>query len=48
MYLSDFSGVIAASTLGRLYDRSREVAIFGNHPPGDFMDQLLDPHIERQ
>ena len=34
-YTRDYYGLLAAATLGRLYDRSREVAVFGSHPPGD-------------
>jgi hypothetical protein len=34
-YTCDYYGVLAAAALGRLYDRGREVSIFGSHPPGD-------------
>ena len=30
-YTRDYYGILAAVTLGQLYDRSREVAIFGSH-----------------
>jgi hypothetical protein len=43
-YTRDYYGVLTSSTLGRLYDRNREVAIFGSHPPGDvqFRQDLMD------
>ena len=31
-YTRDYYGVLAAAALGRLYDRSRDVSIFGSHP----------------
>jgi len=34
-YTPDYYGVLAAAALGRLYERSREVSVFGSHPPGD-------------
>ena len=34
-YTRDYYGVFAAAALGRLYDRSREMSVFGSHPPGD-------------
>ena len=34
-YTRDYYGTLAAAALGRLYDRSREVSVFGSHPPGD-------------
>ena len=34
-YTKDYYGVFAAAALGRLYDHSREVLVFGSHPPGD-------------
>jgi hypothetical protein len=34
-YTRNYYGVLAAAALGRLYDRSREVSVFGSHPPGD-------------
>ena len=34
-YTRDYYGILAAAALGRLYDRGREVSIFGSHPPGD-------------
>ena len=34
-YSRDYYGVLAAAALGRLYERSREVSIFGSHPPSD-------------
>ena len=42
-YSRDYYGVLAAAALGRLYDRSREVSIFGSHPPGDvhFREDLM-------
>ncbi len=43
-YTRDYYGVLAAAALGRLYDRSREVSIFGSHPPGDvnFRQDLME------
>lgn len=43
-YTRDYFGVLAAAALGRLYDRSREVSIFGSHPPGDvkFRQDLME------
>ena len=43
-YTGDYYGVFAAAALGRLYDRSREVSIFGSHPPGDvnFRQDLME------
>jgi len=43
-YTKDYYGVLAAATLGRLYDRSREVSVFGSHPPGDvqFRKDLME------
>jgi len=45
--------VLAAAALGRLYERSREVSVFGSHPPGDvkfrqnLMEAVLgDWHVE--
>jgi hypothetical protein len=34
-YTRDYYGVLAAPALGRLYERSQEVSVFGSHPPGD-------------
>jgi hypothetical protein len=34
-YTRDYYGVLAASALGRLYERGGEVKIFGSHAPGD-------------
>jgi len=46
-YTRDYYGVFAAATLGRLYDRSREVSVFGSHPPGDvnFRQDLMESII---
>lgn len=43
-YTRDYYGVLAAAALGRLYDRSREVSVFGSHPPGDvqFRQDLME------
>jgi len=43
-YSRDYYGVMAAAALGRLYDRSREVSVFGSHPPGDvqFRQDLME------
>jgi len=43
----DYYGVLAAAALGRLYERGREVSIFGNHPPGDvkFRQDLMEAVI---
>jgi hypothetical protein len=42
-YTRDYYGVLAAATLARFYVRSREVMVFGSHPPGDvnFWDDLM-------
>lgn len=52
-YTRDYYGVFAAAALGRLYERSREVSVFGSHPPGDvqFRQDLIesvvgDWHVE--
>jgi hypothetical protein len=52
-YTSYYYGILAAATLGRLYDRSRDISIFGSHPPGDvqfrqdLMESVLgDWHVE--
>jgi hypothetical protein len=34
-YTRDNYGVLAAAALGRLYNRSREVSVFGSYPPCD-------------
>lgn len=43
-YTRDYYGVLAAAALGRLYDRGREMSIFGSHPPGDvqFRQDLME------
>jgi len=43
-YTRDYYGIFAAATLGRLYDRSREISVFGSHPPGDvqFRQDLME------
>jgi hypothetical protein len=43
-YTQDYYGILAAATLGRLYDRSREISLFGSHPPGDvqFRQDLME------
>jgi len=43
-YTRDYYGILAAAALGRLYDRSREVSVFGSHPPGDvqFRQHLME------
>ena len=43
-YTRDYYGVLAAAAFGRLYDRSREVSVFGSHPPGDvkFRQDLME------
>jgi Actin like proteins N terminal domain len=42
-YTHDYYGIFAASALARLYDRGREVMVFGSHSPGDmkFRDDLM-------
>lgn len=42
-YTWDYYGVLAAAALARLYERSREIMIFGSHAPGDakFRDDLM-------
>ena len=46
-YTRDYYGIFAAGVLGRLYDRGREVSIFGSHPPGDvkFRQDLMESVI---
>lgn len=43
-YTRDYYGIFAAAALGRLYDRSREISVFGSHPPGDvnFRQDLME------
>ena len=43
-YTRDYYGVFAAASLGRLYNRSREISVFGSHPPGDvdFRQDLME------
>lgn len=42
-YTRDYYGVFAAAALVRLYDRGRDVMIFGSHPPSDmkFREDLM-------
>ena len=46
-YTRDYYGVLAAAVLGRLYERGREISIFGSHPPGDvkFRQELMEAII---
>jgi hypothetical protein len=46
-YTRDYYGVLAAAALGRFYERSREVTIFGSHAPGDvkFRQDLMQAVI---
>ncbi len=46
-YTRDYYGVFAAAALSRLYDRSREVLVFGSHPPGDvdFRRDLMEHEV---
>ncbi|MFC1879345.1 hypothetical protein ACFLZW_05480 [Chloroflexota bacterium] len=46
-YVRDYYGLFAAAVLGRLYERGREVSIFGSHPPGDvnFRQDLMEAVI---
>jgi hypothetical protein len=46
-YTRDYYGVFAAAALGRLYNRSREISVFGSHPPGDvnFRQDLMESII---
>jgi hypothetical protein len=46
-YTKNYYGVLAAAALGRLYERSRDVSIFGSHPPGDvqFRQDLMESVI---
>jgi hypothetical protein len=43
LYTRDYYGVLTAEVLGRLYDRSWEVSVFGSHPPRDvhFREDLM-------
>jgi hypothetical protein len=34
-YTKDYSGVLAAISLSKMYKRAREVSVFSSHPPGD-------------
>jgi hypothetical protein len=34
-YTRDYYGILAAAALSRLYERGREVVVFGSHAPGD-------------
>jgi hypothetical protein len=34
-YTRDYYGILAVAALARLYERGREIAIFGSHAPGD-------------
>lgn len=52
-YTRDYYGILAAAAMGRLYERGREVSVFGSHPPGDvkFRKDLMksvigDWHVE--
>ena len=52
-YTRDYYGILAASALGRLYERGGEINVFGSHPPGDvkFREDLMksvigDWHVE--
>jgi hypothetical protein len=42
-YTRDYYGVLAATVLGRLYERGRDVSVFGSHAPGDmkFREDLM-------
>jgi hypothetical protein len=42
-YTRDYYGVLAAAALARLYERSREIMVFGSHAPGDakFREDLM-------
>ncbi|MCJ7530758.1 MAG: ParM/StbA family protein [Anaerolineales bacterium] len=42
-YTRDYYGILAAAALARLYERGREIAVFGSHPPGDvkFREDLM-------
>jgi hypothetical protein len=46
-YTRDYYGVLAAAALGRLYDRSQELSVFGSHPPGDvqFRQNLMEAMV---
>ncbi|MBK5104364.1 MAG: ParM/StbA family protein [Burkholderiales bacterium] len=46
-YTRDYYGLFAAAVLVRLYERGREVSIFGSHPPGDvkFRQDLMESVI---
>ena len=34
-YTKDYYGILPAAALSRLYERGREVSVFGSHVPGD-------------
>jgi len=46
-YTRDYYGIFASAVLGRLYNRGREISIFGSHPPGDvkFRTDLMEAVI---
>ncbi len=46
-YTRDYYGLFTAAVLGRLYERGREISIFGSHPPGDvkFRQDLMESVI---
>jgi hypothetical protein len=46
-YRKDYYGIFVAAALGRLYERSGDVSLFGSHPPGDvaFRDELMNAAI---
>lgn len=48
-YTPHYYGALAAAMLGRTFERSADVAIFGSHAPGDvdYRDDLMDAVIGR-
>lgn len=46
-YTKDYSGVLAAISLSKLYGHGREVAVFASHPPGDvkYRQDLMESMI---
>lgn len=42
-YTRDYYGVLAAAAMGYLFERGREISVFGSHAPGDmkFRDDLM-------
>jgi hypothetical protein len=46
-YTREYYGIFAAAVIGRIYDRGREISIFGSHPSSDmkFRTDLMEAMI---